>query len=73
MWAILSLLLLFNSIWAVNYELVIVIERLAVIVAPALSVTWTATLNVPAAAGVPDITPAFRANPPGSEPVIAQL
>ena len=52
-----------------NYVLVIVIETFAVIVAPRLSVTWTAKLNVPAAVGVPEITPALRVNPPGSEPV----
>jgi hypothetical protein len=45
--------------------------RLSALVADAdaLSVTFTVKLNVPAAAGVPDIAPAaIRLNPPGKLP-----
>ena len=46
-----------------------VIEMLAVIVAPALSVICKAKLNVPDVVGVPEMTPELSASPPGSAPV----
>ena len=47
------------------------IERLAFAVSPAL-VTWTVKFEVPAAVGVPLISPvaAFRLNPAGSAPAV---